>query len=323
MKKILFACAVLISSVAFAQVPQAVNYQGIARNGSGTALANQALGIQLTIHQGSPTGTIVYKENHFPTTNAFGLYTTQLGMGSAVTGTFSTISWANGPYYLETGMDITGGTNFTAAGTSQLISVPYALYAETAGNGGGGPTGPTGPTGANGSAGATGPTGANGAAGATGPTGATGASGTTGQNIYEVYGTSQLQVSSAVTTYTLIPGLSQTINIPANSAVYVHTDGGIQCTATGNAYSVVDIGIFVDGNISSAGGQRRVVAANTTGIAQVITNWSFGRNYTLSAGNHTFDVKAVYVSAGAATANVSSGGAPQLQGVLTVTVVKL
>jgi hypothetical protein len=79
----------------------------------------------------------------------------------------------------------------------------------------------------------------------------------------------------------------------------------------------------VVGVVSSSGGQRRVVAANTTGLAQVIANWSFGRAYNLSAGNHTFDIKAVYVSPGASTANVSSGSAPQLQGVLTVTVIQL
>lgn len=77
-------------------------------------------------------------------------------------------------------MDITGGNAYVAAGTSQLISVPYALYAATSGSSTPGPTGSVGPTGANGATGAAGPTGANGANGATGSTGLTGSTGAIG-----------------------------------------------------------------------------------------------------------------------------------------------
>ncbi|HWY12741.1 MAG TPA: hypothetical protein VN026_15515 [Bacteroidia bacterium] len=147
--------------------------------------------------------------------------------------------------------------------------------------------------------------------------------GSTGQDVYEVFSNGQLAVSSAVTSYALIPGLTQVVNVPAGYKAYVHTDGGIQCTATGNAFSVVDITFFVDAVQSASAGSRRIVAANTAGIAQVITNWSFGRTYSLSSGNHTFEVKAVYaVGSSASTANVSSGSAPQLQGVLTVMLIK-
>src|ERR1041385_3326040 len=201
MKKIFLLFCLLNFSLVFAQAPQAINYQGIARNGLGNAIANQLLGVELTIHQGSPTGTIVYQETFSPTTNQFGLYTVSMGTGIPLTGIFSSINWSGGPFFLEIGMDITGGNSYVAAGTSQLISVPYALYAETSGSSAPGPTGPTGangiagatgaqgpsgfdgatgPTGANGIAGATGPTGANGIAGATGPTGANGIAGTTG-----------------------------------------------------------------------------------------------------------------------------------------------
>jgi hypothetical protein len=146
---------------------------------------------------------------------------------------------------------------------------------------------------------------------------------TTGQDIYEVYGTGQLVVTSGTTVYTLIPGLSQVINVPPGYKAHVTTSGGLQCTATGSAFSVVDIAFFVDGSVSTQAGVRRIVAANTTGIAQVISNWSFGKTYTLSSGNHTFEVKAIYaVGSGASTANVSSGSAPQLQGVLTVMLIK-
>ncbi len=299
----------------FSQAPQAVNYQGIARNNLGNAIPNQLLGLELTIHQNSPTGTIVYQETHAPTTNQFGLYTVSLGLGTPVIGTFNSIAWGSGSYFLEIGMDITGGNNYVSAGTSQLISVPYALYAQTAGNA---PTGPMGPTGATGAAGATGPTGPAGVTGATGP------SGTTGQSVTEVYGTGQLVVNTATTTYTLIPGLTQTINVPANCKVYVTTSGGIQSTgATSATYSVVDIGLFCDGVVSSTGGQRRIAIANTSSLAQLISNWSFQQTYNLSAGSHTFEVKAVSGAGGSSNANVSSAAAPQLQGVLTVTIVKL
>jgi hypothetical protein len=329
MKRILIFFAVCFAAILNAQAPQAVDYQGVARDASGNPLSNQSIGLQLTIHQTSPSGTIVYQEDHFVTTNQFGLYNVKLGNGAPVTGTFSAINWATGLYYLEVGMDITGGTNFAAAGTSQLLSVPYALYAETTGSGGGptGPTGPTGPAGVNGAAGATGPSGAAGATGASGPTGPSGvngAAGTTGQDVFTVYGTGQLSVTSSTTTYTLIPGLTQTINVPANCKVIVHTDGGIQSTgSTSSTYSVVDVGIFVDGVVTSTAGQRRVAIANTSSLAQLIGNWSMDNSYTLSAGNHTFEVKAVGGIAGMSNANVSSSSAPQLQGVLMVTIIKL
>lgn len=318
MKNIFTIGFVFLSFSIFAQAPQAVDYQGIARNNLGNPLTNQSLGIELTIHQGSTTGTVVYREDHFPTSNQFGLYTVPMGLGAPITGTFSSINWAAGPFYLEIGMDITGGTSFVAAGTSQLLSVPYALYAATAGSSSGGPTGPTGPSGINGTIGATGPTGS---AGAVGPTGATG---TTGQEVTEVYGTAQLVVTTSTTTYTLIPGLTQTINVPANCRVYVSSTGGIQSTgATSTTFSVVDIGLFCDGVVSSTGGQRRVAIANTSALAQLISNWSLIQTYTLSAGSHTFAVKAINGAPGTSAANVSSATAPQLQGVLTVTIIKL
>lgn len=145
---------------------------------------------------------------------------------------------------------------------------------------------------------------------------------TRGQGVYEVYGTGQLVVSTGVTTYTLIPGLVQTIYVPDNSVVHVHTDGGVQSTgATSSTFSVVDIGLFVDGAATTTGGQRRLSIANTSSLAQLIANWSIDHTYSLPAGNHTFDVRAVNGAAGSSAANVSSGSAPQLRGVLTVTVI--
>jgi hypothetical protein len=167
-----------------------------------------------------------------------------------------------------------------------------------------GPVGPAGPIGPTGNVGATGPT---------------GLAGTTGQLVTTAAGTGQLQVTAA-TNYTLIPGLTQTVNVPAGASVYVSTDGGIQNTASGNTYAVVDIALFVDGALSPA--QRRIVAANTSAVAQMIGDWSFGRAYSLAAGSHTFEAKAAGVDPVAATANVSSGTSPLLKGTLTVMVLK-
>ncbi|HLP13969.1 MAG TPA: hypothetical protein VK177_18700 [Flavobacteriales bacterium] len=282
-KYIYIALFTFISLNLFSQAPQAFKYQAVARDNGGNLLVNQAVSFRINILSGSTSGTSVYAETHTATTNAYGLVTLNVGAGTLVSGSFSSISWGSNNYFIKIELDPAGGTAYALMGTTQLLSVPYALYAETSGS-------------------------------------ATG--GTTGQDIYEVYGTAQLPVTSATTSYALIPGLTQTITIPSNCEVYVHTDGGIQCTATGSAYSIVDVAIFVDGVVSSQAGVRRIVAANTTGLAQVIENWSFGKSYTLSAGNHTFSVRAVYPSGtGASTANVSSSTAPQLQGVLTVTII--
>jgi hypothetical protein len=153
-----------------------------------------------------------------------------------------------------------------------------------------------------------------------GPAGSAGPAGTTGQDIVEAVGTGQVSITGA-TNYTNIPGLAVTVTVPANAKVHIDTSGGIQCTGTGTAYSAVDVAVFVDGSIMNA--QRRVVAANTTGLAQVVSSWSFGRFINLTTGSHTIDVRAAGVDPTMAAANVSSASAPQLQGVLTVTTLKL
>lgn len=308
-----------LHTATFAQVPQAFKYQAVARDNAGSILASAGLNVRISIHDAGPTGTVIYKETHAVTTNQFGLFTLDIGTGTPLLGTFSSINWGAGSKYVQQEVDF--GTGYQNLGTAQLLSVPYALYAEN--TGAAGSVGATGATGATGVTGPTGTNGLNGVTGSTGTTGATGSAGTAGQNIYEVFGTAQLAVSTATTSYTLIPGLTQTISIPAGSIVYVQTNGGVQSTgATSATYSVVDIALFVDGTISGSAGQRRISIANTSSLAQLIENWSMGRTYTLAAGNHTFEVKAVSAAAGSATANVSSASAPQLQGVLTVTIIK-
>lgn len=145
--------------------------------------------------------------------------------------------------------------------------------------------------------------------------------GPTGQSSTTAFGTASLAITPSTSSYVLIPGLTQAINVPANADVLIACDGGIQCTIAGSAgYSAVDIALQIDGAFPTHGGMRRVVAANTAGIGQQIANWSMTQAVTLTPGTHTIAAYAAYVDG--ATANVSSGVAPQLQGELTVTIIK-
>jgi hypothetical protein len=168
-----------------AQTPQKFNYQGIARNSTGAPIAGQAIGLRISILEGSATGTVEYSEAHNVTTNTYGLYNVSIGGGTAVSGTMAAIDWSTGNKYVKVEIDPAGGNSYTDLGAAQLLSVPYALYAQT-GGGTPGPQGPAGPAGANGANGidgddgAQGPAGPAGAMGATGPAGAQGLQGPAG-----------------------------------------------------------------------------------------------------------------------------------------------
>lgn len=124
--------SLLLSNV-WAQSPQALNYQAVARNTSGTVIQNHALGIKVSIHRNSASGPVSYCETHTPTTNDFGLFTLSIGTGTYVSGGFDTIHWGNNQYWLQIEMDPSGSSAYTDMGTSQLLSVPYALYSKTSG----------------------------------------------------------------------------------------------------------------------------------------------------------------------------------------------
>jgi hypothetical protein len=111
----------------FAQAPEGFNYQGIARDNKGKELANQSIRLRLSILQTSATGSSVYSETHTTTTNSFGLFNVKVGTGMPSVGNFSKINWTTGLYFLKVEFDPAGGTNFVFSGTSQLVSVPYAM----------------------------------------------------------------------------------------------------------------------------------------------------------------------------------------------------
>ncbi|MCX8533417.1 beta strand repeat-containing protein [Chryseobacterium luquanense] len=139
MKKVLLTVGILLGChLVSAQAPEKMSYQAVMRNTGGQLLINQNIGVKVSVLQGSSSGTVVYSERLTGTTNTNGLVSLEIGTGTVLSGTFATINWASGNYYLKTETDPTGGTAYSIAGTSQLLSVPYAMYAKTSGSSGGG-----------------------------------------------------------------------------------------------------------------------------------------------------------------------------------------
>jgi len=184
MKKLLLIALLSIgfTLIIKAQTPQQFNYQGAARNANGTPLANKNIALRISILDGSSTGTVQYSEVRNVTTNALGLYTLAIGAtgASSVNGTIAGVTWASGLKFVKVEIDPDNGTNFSLAGTAQLLSVPYALYAANGPAGPKGDPGVAGPAGPQGIAGAAGPKGPAGASGTQGPIGLTGAAGAQG-----------------------------------------------------------------------------------------------------------------------------------------------
>jgi len=181
-------CLFLSFTSLFAQapVPGGINYQAIARNSAGSVFVNQSVSIRISIIQGQD-GPVQYVERHNSQTNGFGLFNIKIGSGTPVTGNFSDVTWSTANQFIKVEFDPNGGTNFTDLGTSQLLSVPFAFYAESSGNGGQqgppgpvGPAGPQGSTGSQGPQGLIGPQGPEGQAGPIGPQGPQGPQGAQG-----------------------------------------------------------------------------------------------------------------------------------------------
>jgi len=156
-----FFAAILFTGILFAQSPQKMSYQAVIRDASNKLVVNHQVGMQISIVQSSEDGTVVYTETQTPTTNANGLVSIKIGDGAD----FASIDWANGPYFIKTETDPAGGTSYSITGVSQLLSVPYALYAEKSGS-----PGPQGEKGDKGEKGDQGPRGIQGYDGANGLT---------------------------------------------------------------------------------------------------------------------------------------------------------
>lgn len=135
MKKIYcLICFILMSVALFAQAPESFSYQAMVRDSSNQPKVNSPVSIKIDILQGSAAGNVVYEETHTVTTDENGMLSLAIGTGTAVHGSFANIDWGAATYFLKSEMDPDGGNNYSLTTTQQLVSVPYALYAKSAGN---------------------------------------------------------------------------------------------------------------------------------------------------------------------------------------------
>lgn len=215
MRKISLFLLLMISTLfVAAQAPEKFTYQAVVRDASNQLVTNTSVGVQVAILQNGAgdQGTPVYLERHVQNTNANGLVTLKVGEGTVLFGNFNTINWKSGVFFLDVGIDPAGGSDYSIWSTQQMLSVPYALYANEAGNvpafsvvptdtgyvisiiqdggapqtfvlhqGTPGPVGPQGPQGPQGETGVTGPQGPQGPQGETGATGPQGPQGPQGE----------------------------------------------------------------------------------------------------------------------------------------------
>jgi hypothetical protein len=123
----------LCTQLLWAQVPQKFNYQGIARDTKGNPMSGKTMRLKLSVLPTQDATVPEYEETQLVTTNEFGLYTLKIGEGEATVGEMNTVKWETGNKYIRVSIDPQGGSQFTDAGTTQLLSVPYAIYAEKAG----------------------------------------------------------------------------------------------------------------------------------------------------------------------------------------------
>ena len=124
---------VLWGLVSFAQTPEGINYQAVIRNTSGALVTNANMAIRIQIKQNSATGTVVYAERQSVISSQYGLVNFVIGQGTVLSGTFANINWSTGNYWVSLGVDFSNGTNYIDYGSQRLMSVPYAMYAKTAG----------------------------------------------------------------------------------------------------------------------------------------------------------------------------------------------
>ena len=134
-KLLMFIAGIAFSLLIYGQVPQLIDYQGMARDGSGAPIASTVISVKIEIVQGPLPGTVAYSELHFPMTNSYGLFNFMIGDGAVISGSFAAIDWSTGDYYIHTSIDPSGGSNYIDMGMSKLATVPFAYYAATSGSG--------------------------------------------------------------------------------------------------------------------------------------------------------------------------------------------
>ena len=236
--------AVLLSASLWAQSPQSFSYQAVVRGANNALVANKKVGIKISLLQGSETGTAVYAETHMPTSNENGLVSIAIGGGTKdpSSATFANIDWSNGPYFVKTETDVAGGTNYSLITSSQLMSVPYALYAANSQTG---PKGDKGEMGANGAKGATGDQGLKGDQGIQGNQGAKGDKGDQGNGYQNGTVKNQISYWDGSAWVVLNPGsLGQTLTSCEDGLIW--TTGGV---CPGKISTLDCAGVLVKGSL--------------------------------------------------------------------------
>lgn len=309
-----------------AQVPQKFNYQTVVRNTSGAIVPNKPVTMRFTVRNNAPSGQVEYIEVDTLTTNLLGLISVGIGKEN-----ISGINWASGTKYLQVELDINAGANFIEMGNSQLLSVPYALYAENSGTPGvtgptgetgiaglqgntgptgatgeQGPVGNTGPTGVAGDAGASGPTGMQGEIGNTGPTGEQGSSGDTGPtgatgptgtsvNGWELTGNAgTLSASNFLGTTDNVDFI---IKVNSQKAAALENANNNQSTAFG--YQALNNEIANNSNNNVAFGYKSLFS-NTTGANNVAAGYLSLYNNQTGTSNIAMGLRSLY-------SNISGG----------------
>ena len=132
-KFFIFSLCLMAFNFAQAQMPQAISYQAVARDAQGKVVSEKPIGVKVEILKGAANGDVVFSETHTPTSSKTGTVNLLIGQGSNVNGTFASIDWGADTYFLQLSMDLAGGTNYEKVSTTQMLPVPYALYAAKAG----------------------------------------------------------------------------------------------------------------------------------------------------------------------------------------------
>lgn len=234
-----------------AQAPQGFNYQGVARNSFGNIFSSKTLAIRFSIHDIAPNGNVVYSEKHTTETDQFGLFQLLVGKGQPITGSFNAINWANGNKYLQVELDGDNKGIFTNMGTTQLMSVPYALYAASGNPGPQGVQGPAGPAGPQGAQGIQGAQGVAGPVGPQGPQGPAGPQGLPGNGIPTAgagygkvlkYDEGTGTIAWKIDRIDYVTGFNTSAKqVPANSYIKVHTVTDFTSLVPANGFIEIDL----------------------------------------------------------------------------------